>query len=74
MGNLNDCKSPFFLLQLGSERTHETCKPLKSSRDSDLRVDFDEDVLLRVNEDLQQAGFVERRIQECEEALVSFLC
>lgn len=39
-------------LGLDCKRTHKSCKALERSRNANLRVDLNEDVLLRVNEDL----------------------
>jgi hypothetical protein len=50
-------------------RTHETREPLEGSRDSDVRVDLDEDALGGVDVDLESASFVERRVEERQEAL-----
>lgn len=45
---------------------HETGKPLKGSRNAHRRADLDQDVLLRVDINLQFAGLVDRRVKEGE--------
>ena len=49
---------------------NSTCKSGKGSRYSGLRVDFDENVVGRVNVDLKQAGSVEGAVEQHEKALV----
>lgn len=50
-------------------RTHESAEPLEGSGNANGRVDLDEDALGGVDVDLQPAGLVEGRVEECQEAL-----
>lgn len=57
--------------QIGRRRTHQAREALERARDADARVDLDEDALGRLDVDLQQAGLVQRRVEEREKALIS---
>jgi hypothetical protein len=48
---------------------HQTCEALESTRDSHSRADFDEDVLSRLDVDLEFAGFIDRGVKEGEKTL-----
>lgn len=48
---------------------HQTGKPLERSRNADGRIDFNQNTLGCVNEDLQAPGLVDGRIQQGEKAL-----
>lgn len=49
--------------------THEAAKALEGTRDAHVWVDLDEDTLGCMNVNLQQAGFVKRRVKESQQAL-----
>ena len=49
---------------MGSALTHQAGKTLKRSWNSDMRVDFDQNVLLGMDVDLQETGFVDRAVQQ----------
>jgi hypothetical protein len=55
--------------QLVEELDHQAAEALERARDADVRVDLDEDALRGVDVHLQQAGLVQRRVEEGEEAL-----
>jgi hypothetical protein len=44
-------------------------KPLEGTRDANVRVDFNEDAFGCVDVHLQEAGFVERRVQKSKKTL-----
>jgi hypothetical protein len=50
-------------------RTHQTRESLERSWDSDSRVDFDENAFCCLDVNLQSASFVQRRVEERQEAL-----
>lgn len=49
--------------------THKTTESIKSSRDSGLGIDFNEDVLLGVDINLQEPGPVQGAVHEHQETL-----
>jgi hypothetical protein len=49
--------------------THEAAKAAEDARNPHLRMDFNENVLCGVDVDLQHARFVERAVQEHQQAL-----
>lgn len=51
-------------------RTHEAAEARVDTGDTCLGVDLDEDVLCRVDVHLEEAGLVQGRVEEHEEALV----
>lgn len=48
---------------------HETGETLKRPRNANRGIHFDQDTLGSVNEDLQLAGFIGRRVKESQETL-----
>lgn len=67
MGQMSAGLLPEDAVEFG--RTHETAKPLERPRDSDCRVDLNEDALGSVDVDLEATGLVERRVEQGQEAL-----
>lgn len=60
------------LLILRGERkrpTHKATETIKSSRNSGLGVDFNEDVLLCVDIDLEKPSTIQRTVHKHQEAL-----
>jgi hypothetical protein len=55
--------------QLVEELDHQAAEALEGARDADVGVDLDEDALRGVDVHLEQAGLVQRRVEEGEEAL-----
>ena len=62
----------FFLRGGGADREgvqklyHQAGETLEGSRDADAGADFDEDAFGGVDVDLEFAGFVDGRVEECE--------
>lgn len=56
--------------QLGQDHGHQGGESLVGSWDSGFGVDVNEDVLVGVDDHLQQACFVQRRVQQVQQALV----
>ena len=52
---------------------HQPSKPLKSSRNAHGRVDFDQNALGSVDENLKTTGFVDGGVQEGKEALYKIM-
>lgn len=48
---------------------HQTGEPLKCSRDADGRIDFDQNALGGVNENLEPTGLVHGGIEKSEQTL-----
>jgi hypothetical protein len=48
---------------------HQTSKSLECSRDADGWADFDQNAFSGVDVDLELAGLVDGRVQECKQAL-----
>lgn len=53
------------------EGTHQSAEPFKGSRDSDRRVDFDQNALGGVDVDLKPPCLVEWRVEQGQKALQS---
>jgi hypothetical protein len=51
------------------ELDHETGETLEGSGNADGRVDFDQNTLRGVDENLQATGLVDRRVQESQKTL-----
>lgn len=49
--------------------THQATEPFECAWYSHMGVDLDEDAFCGVNVYLEQAGLVERRVEECQQAL-----
>lgn len=56
--------------ELVQKLDHESGETFEGSRNAHVRVDFDENTTGGVDVDLEETGFVERRVEEGEEALV----
>lgn len=73
-GVLNDLQELFLGINRSNGESmkqlhHETRKPLEGSGNSNRRADLDQDALGGVDENLQFAGLVDRRVEESEKTL-----
>ena len=50
-------------------RTHKAAEPLEGARDANVRRDLDEDILLRVDVNLQMPRLIEWAVQQREQGL-----